>query len=58
MKITVLEVLRFIESIGVKSELEGKDSVEFEGYCPLNALKENSITWVRNIEDVILPEMN
>lgn len=58
MRIAVLDVLRFIDSIGVKSELEGMDSVEFEGYCPLNALKENSITWVRNIEDIILPEMN
>lgn len=58
MKITVLEVLRFIESIGGKFELAGKDSVEFEDYCPLNTLKDNAITWVRNIDDVVLHEMN
>ncbi|MCM1224566.1 MAG: hypothetical protein NC548_59970 [Lachnospiraceae bacterium] len=58
MKITVYEVLRFIESIGGKFDLEGEDDVEFEGYCPLNTLKDNSITWVRNIDDIVLPEMN
>lgn len=58
MGITVSEVLRFIEGTGGRPELQGRDDIEFEGYCPLNALRDSSITWARNTDDIRLPDAN
>ncbi len=51
MKLSVNEILRFLQKNDIYYEYFGDSNLTIERFCSLNFLKTNSIFWVRNIED-------
>lgn len=58
MIISIEQILSFFDDIGIKYEYEGGYAVSVSSFCPLNALKDSSITWVRNAADAPVEELN
>ncbi|MCC8136716.1 MAG: hypothetical protein LIO76_01390 [Clostridiales bacterium] len=58
MKFGIRQIEEILRNYGIKYEIVGDKDTEVSYYCPLNQLKDNSITWVRNISDVSVPLMN
>lgn len=56
--IKISEVLTFLEMSNIKYIYDGNQDIAFETFCPLNLLKENSITWVRNAERLEVNAIN
>ena len=56
MKIT--DVKKFLEANQIRYQYEGDPECAVDGFCPLNSLKNNAITWVRNIADIHVDELN
>lgn len=45
--ISMKDICTFLSEIGVQYHLEEKPEIKILGFCPLNDLKTNSITWIR-----------
>lgn len=58
MMIRMEDVLRYLDSQKIQYKYSGEGNFAFSEWCPLNNLKRNSITWVRNIDDVRIDELN
>lgn len=46
--ISIKKIKEFLDENNVHYEYVGKDNCEVEYFCPLNALKDNSIIWIKN----------
>lgn len=55
---TIHEILGYLDCLGETYEAVCPDNREIEGFCPLNNLKKNSITWVRNSADTPVTALN
>lgn len=49
--IHVSEILEYIKNEGIDYEYEGDYNLTIFSYCPLRELKNNSITWIRNMKE-------
>lgn len=56
--IKVTEVMEFLKSQGIKHRYVGNYEATFDIFCPLNTLKDDAITWVRNAEDLDVQKLN
>lgn len=45
----IKEIITYLEEKKVRYIFQGDEDIYIEGFCPLNALKNSSITWVRDI---------
>lgn len=55
---TIAEILDYLKQRKIRFEFSGDAHIEFYSFCPLNDLKDYSITWVRNIIDIPIDKMN
>ena len=58
MEVTVKEIVSFYESIGIKYRITGEENVSVHSFCPLNALKQGSVTWARHLHRLPIEKMN
>ena len=58
MSIGLNEILLYFDDKNIKYEFTGNKHISFSSFCPLNELKGDSITWVRNAADVPVEAMN
>lgn len=56
--IRIQDVVNFLEENDIEYNYAGDEQIGFDNFCALNSLKNNSITWVRNINTVKLDELN
>lgn len=47
---SIKQFISYLEDNNVTSDFHGSYETVISGYCPLNALKNGSITWIRNAE--------
>lgn len=58
MKYTIKNIVELLDKYNVEYHCEGKTDAGFDGFCPLNRLKDNSLTWVRNADNLNVDELN
>lgn len=58
MSINITNVIDFLNNSNIKHRYVGPSDFMFSQFCPLNKLKNNSITWIRNIENLKFDEIN
>lgn len=58
MMIKIREVIDYLDAEGIVYRYVGAEEFGFSGFCPLNRLKNNSITWVRNANNLNVEELN
>ena len=54
----ISEVLRILDDYNINYSFSSEDELFFSTFCPLNNLKEDSITWVRNNDSLDVEAMN
>lgn len=54
----IADILDYLEQSKIKWNFNGCAETEVDTFCPLNALKENSLTWVRHAEDAPVNLLN
>lgn len=54
----VKEILDFLTNSNINYKFQGDESIQFDSFCPLNCLKDNSITWIRGNHKLPLEELN
>ncbi len=54
----IADILEYLEQNSIEYNYDGDINISFDGFCPLNSLKSNSITWVRHVEDANIEQMN
>lgn len=52
MSISVKDIAAFLVSKNIKHEIYGDFNVLIHGFCPLNSLQDNCITWIRNLKKI------
>lgn len=57
---TIEDIIFFLEKLSIEYRYDGKKDrgKDINSFCPLNQLREDSITWVRNKIDVPIEQMN
>lgn len=56
--VTFNGITEFLNTKGINYEVEHDDNRVVTGFCPLNGLREECITWVRHIEDAPVGKLN
>lgn len=56
--ISVKEILDFLKESNMVYRVQGSDSVHIELFCPLNNLRNNCITWIREGKKIPIAELN
>lgn len=56
--IKITQVENYLKEKSIKYSYKGSKQFVFADFCPLNALKANSITWVRNADKLDVEELN
>lgn len=56
--VSINDVCDYMKKLQIRYEIKGNRDVEFNSFCPLNCLKPNSITWVRNAELLCVEKLN
>ena len=56
--IKIQDVIRYLSENSIKYSYEGSNDFSFATFCPLNQLKEDSITWVRDVNKLNVEELN
>lgn len=57
MAIRVCEVIEYLKTENIPYRYFGKDNLTIYHYCPLNRLKADAITWVRNVKDANISDL-
>ncbi len=57
-KITVKNICDFLKSRDIEYRLSSDSPVTITGFCPLNNLKDHSVTWVRSNHKLPIEELN
>lgn len=50
LKISIENILNYLEQSGYGVEYEGSKDIVVEGFCQLDSLQKNSITWIKNAD--------
>lgn len=60
MKIGIDNLLEFLKSMNIKMRYMYSENEEiyFKSFCALNHMKEDSITWIKNIENIDIEKIN
>lgn len=56
--VNIDEIIKFLEDNNIKYKYDGTSNYSVESFCPLNNVKNNSITWVRNTKDLDVNKLN
>lgn len=55
---TIKQVIDVLQQYGINYEYSGNPEYSFEGFCPLNGLKDNCIIWARGRANLNVEEIN
>ncbi len=55
---TIQQILEVLQQYEISYEYSGSFNYTFDGFCPLNALKDNCIIWARGQENLNVEEIN
>lgn len=58
MMIKIIDVLSYLNTRHIRYKFSGDESRTFSTFCPLNSLKKDSITWVRNSDSLDVELLN
>lgn len=54
----IQQILAVLQQYGISYEYSGNQDYTFEGFCPLNLLKDNCIIWARDSNSLDIEEIN
>lgn len=55
---TINDILIFLNESGELYQVDGEKNDLIDSFCPINQLKENSITWIRHSQDAPIDDLN
>jgi UDP-3-O-[3-hydroxymyristoyl] glucosamine N-acyltransferase len=49
MSIKIKDILNYLSNMGLEHKYQGDNQLTISNFCPINNLKDNSITWIKNV---------
>lgn len=57
MKLSINQIIETLEQKGMQYSYSGKNDLAVEDFCSLRDLKPNSVTWIKDVTQSILDEI-